>query len=119
MGEEGGRVLPSETNAGTSFTAVIKEKWPPQGEAEAKAAKKKAASTLAMLNLGPYASVARFYRFHCTDRRTVHAMLIVEMQSQLFSRNQARGSKSNCIHLKSKAFNFVLLLKSCQTRTAF
>ena len=45
MGEEGGRVLPSETNAGTSFTAVIKEKWrpPPAAaaeEAQAQAAKK-------------------------------------------------------------------------------
>ena len=42
MGEEGGRVLPSETNAGTSFTAVIKEKWRPPSakEAQAKATKK-------------------------------------------------------------------------------
>ena len=36
---------------------------------------KKAAATLAMLNLGPYASVARFYRFHSQTaggHRTVH-----------------------------------------------
>ena len=46
MPKQGGRrEQESETNAGTSFTAVIKEKWrppaPPAQEAQAQAAKKR------------------------------------------------------------------------------
>ena len=112
MGEEGGRVLPSETNAGTSFTAVIKEKWRPKPR-QAKAAKKGCSDPG---NVEPWTLCLRgeilpipLHRPQVAIELCI-AKLIVEMQSQLFSRNQAMGS--NCSHLK--ALNFVLLVKAAK-----